>query len=170
MESLFTVFRMLKLGKNYQVKVEIADSKRNCRKSWVHIYFRGVFFPYNYVDKILRNIQRKMYLVCPCNFLEAVHTNIPWSWRVLWRALVESFWGSFTLKRLKRSNPVVKLNFEFKKKIMFLEKLIFVFFFGVQSVLVSSKSKAFSKLKFRSSPAVAPFDSRTGRRFTFIWF
>ena len=33
MESLFTVFRMLKLGKNYQVKVEIADSKRNCRKS-----------------------------------------------------------------------------------------------------------------------------------------
>ena len=27
------VFGMPKLGKNYQVKVEIAESKRNCQKS-----------------------------------------------------------------------------------------------------------------------------------------
>ena len=38
------VFRMLKLSKNYQVKVEIADSKRKCHKSWVHICLWMIFF------------------------------------------------------------------------------------------------------------------------------
>ena len=55
--------------------------------------------------------------------------------------------------------------------LLLLKNLIFVVVFGVQSVLlVSSKQKAFSKLKFRNSPAVAPFDSRTGREDVSVLF
>ena len=38
------VFKTLKLGKNYQVKVEMADSKKNCYRSWVRVYMWRVFF------------------------------------------------------------------------------------------------------------------------------
>lgn len=59
MESLlkFTkVFGIPKLGKNYEAKVEIADSKRELPKILsAHLLSKGFFFIYQ-EDKILRNI------------------------------------------------------------------------------------------------------------------
>ena len=50
------VFRMLKLSKNYQVKVEIADSKLKCHKSWVHICFWMIFFHFLARTKMIKTV------------------------------------------------------------------------------------------------------------------
>ena len=105
MESLlkFTkVFGMLKLGKNYQVKFEIAGSERNCQKSWVHIYFPRVFFFYTSRREDSQKYLKENASSMPVQFSWSKNiASFPWSWRVVWGALVESFWKSFTLKRLK---------------------------------------------------------------------